>query len=633
MEWFITYGWVVLIIAIVLLGLYELGLFNPNTYISTQCDFTSDFSCLNAFLYSNGTLQINIVQSTTSPINVTAIGCNTNGLPTNMTKIVPQQNLAIGAESNYTTKCYSNGLYLNGQIGAVFRGYVIINYTNQDTGFRHLEDGYLVLKIIPGTSGYTTTSSTSTSVTSLSSTSSSASTSKSTTSTPTSGSSTSTSTSKSTTSTSTSKSTTTTSTSKSTTSTSSTGSSTSTTTIALGTGYYITPAFFGITFNPPYNPAPDPLSPWPDSKLGSLGKVNGAAWTDVDPKGTGYQWGTEDNVIAEAKTNGAGTFIYTVAAPPPWSESNTTTCTGNICTGPPKSSAVNAFVSNVAIKYKGKIQYFEIWNEPNGKYTNGTPTFWSGNISQLVSLTTNTSRIIKSIDPSALIIGPATTFYSLAPGMSNVANNWLQEFLDDGGAAGLDGISFHYYASSPDCLTTMVLDCMGTSLLGKVDFIKTVMDDNGAGSKLLIDSEGSYTSSFPTLSDPVLEAVVSRWYILQASAGVNIAIWYAYSNNQGVAYNPWDSNALIALNQTYKWLVGGTIYQCTPDPSIPNNAVWTCYLKTSAGNLDILAWGLNSSESYAPPSGYTNYQEWNGTKGTITGGTITLGVQPTELST
>ena len=68
MEYLITYGWAILIIAIALGVLFELGLFNPSSFVSTSCIFPADFSCIFSTLSSNGMLTVNMQQSTSSSL-------------------------------------------------------------------------------------------------------------------------------------------------------------------------------------------------------------------------------------------------------------------------------------------------------------------------------------------------------------------------------------------------------------------------------------------------------------------------------------------------------------------------------------------------------------------------------------
>jgi len=148
MEYLMTYGWAILIISVVLGALYMMGLFNPSTFISSQCIFPAEFSCLNSYMSSSGILSVNIEQSSSSPINITAIGCNTNATTSNMVQESPAVYVPIGSNVTFNIQCYSAGSPYSGTVGSVFHGYILLNYTNTQTGFPHTTVGILLQKII-----------------------------------------------------------------------------------------------------------------------------------------------------------------------------------------------------------------------------------------------------------------------------------------------------------------------------------------------------------------------------------------------------------------------------------------------------------------------------------------------------
>ena len=153
MEYLMTYGWAILIIAIALMALYAMGLFSPKTLVSTSCVFPADFSCMNSQLLPNGNFSINLEQSTSSPINITAIGCNSDTAIYNMLGFNPNITLQIGSNvslpqsSSQVLQCFSNGTVFTGSPGDVFHGYVIINYTDIETGFPHTVTGTVIEKM------------------------------------------------------------------------------------------------------------------------------------------------------------------------------------------------------------------------------------------------------------------------------------------------------------------------------------------------------------------------------------------------------------------------------------------------------------------------------------------------------
>ncbi|MGI0100931.1 MAG: hypothetical protein ACREBH_04430 [Candidatus Micrarchaeaceae archaeon] len=148
MEYLITYSWAILIIGITLSALYALGLFNPDSFISNQCIFPADFGCLSAFLYTNGSITVNLEQATQSSINVTSFGCNSGGTTTNMTPYIGANEIfmPVGSNITLTANCFSNGTIYTSNPGNLYNGHVVVNYTDLQTGFQHVLVGKIIEK-------------------------------------------------------------------------------------------------------------------------------------------------------------------------------------------------------------------------------------------------------------------------------------------------------------------------------------------------------------------------------------------------------------------------------------------------------------------------------------------------------
>lgn len=151
MEYLTTYGWALLIMAIVLAAMFALGVFNPGQFAGQECLVPAGFSCLSYFIANNGLLTLNLQQSTTSPLNVTGYNCSTNSTTVKIIPIAPssQVYMAIGANYTFGIKCYtSTGLADNSLIsGTLFTGSIGINYTEAQTGFPHTVYGRIAVKV------------------------------------------------------------------------------------------------------------------------------------------------------------------------------------------------------------------------------------------------------------------------------------------------------------------------------------------------------------------------------------------------------------------------------------------------------------------------------------------------------
>ena len=140
MEYLTTYGWAILIIAIVIAALFMLVSSAPTQV--QECILPAGFSCPAFYMSSDGVLFINLVQATQYPIQVSSIGC-TN--PESLSYMVPVNQLTyaptnvvdmpIGSNQIFNVPCYSNGTAFSGTPSSIFSGYLIINYTNAYTNF------------------------------------------------------------------------------------------------------------------------------------------------------------------------------------------------------------------------------------------------------------------------------------------------------------------------------------------------------------------------------------------------------------------------------------------------------------------------------------------------------------------
>lgn len=84
------------------------------------------------------------------------------------------------------------------------------------------------------------------------------------------------------------------------------------------------------------------------------------------------------------------------------------------------------YVSTVATRYRGKIKFYEIWNEPNDR------TFYTGSIPKMVELTNEAAAVLKRVDPTITVISPPpyvesrlTDFFAAAANAFGVIEQWL----------------------------------------------------------------------------------------------------------------------------------------------------------------------------------------------------------------
>ncbi|HVA83058.1 MAG TPA: hypothetical protein VNF06_02750, partial [Candidatus Aquilonibacter sp.] len=126
MEYLMTYGWAILIIAVVLGVLFQLGVFNFGRLSTASCLAQSGFICSTPLLNASGNLSITLGEVGT-PLTITGVGCtNNNTQPTSSTSLYTQ--LQSNQKSKFIVQCPLSA----NKIGTVFTGYIWITY-NQGT--------------------------------------------------------------------------------------------------------------------------------------------------------------------------------------------------------------------------------------------------------------------------------------------------------------------------------------------------------------------------------------------------------------------------------------------------------------------------------------------------------------------
>ncbi|MCL5675072.1 MAG: hypothetical protein M1611_00480, partial [Candidatus Marsarchaeota archaeon] len=134
-EYLATYGWMILIVTVVLVAFYYFGVANPGSLQHPKCLIAqSSLSCISFVMANSGILYLNLGNYAQEPINITGIGCGTsNTIYTMQAPVNPPSNqVELTDNSNYTfeVQCYNDALPFSGKIGSFFTGTVVVNYTN-----------------------------------------------------------------------------------------------------------------------------------------------------------------------------------------------------------------------------------------------------------------------------------------------------------------------------------------------------------------------------------------------------------------------------------------------------------------------------------------------------------------------
>ena len=100
-----------------------------------------------------------------------------------------------------------------------------------------------------------------------------------------------------------------------------------------------------------------------------------SGFNPTDPGSSKYDWAPTDRLVQLAEQNGMQVMI-TISGPGPFfTSSSPGRCSSTPCSYRPKPADFGAFAAAVVKRYRGKVDYYSIWNEPNIGKTWLTPRF------------------------------------------------------------------------------------------------------------------------------------------------------------------------------------------------------------------------------------------------------------------
>jgi hypothetical protein len=321
------------------------------------------------------------------------------------------------------------------------------------------------------------------------------------------------------------------------------------------------------------------------------------AWADTNPSPGVYNWTVLDEYLTQMQGKD---IMYVFGRTPAWASMQPkAVCTyGPGQCAPPNLSAWKNFVMAVVQHAGTKVKYWELWNEPN---FGGT---WIGDVPSMVTMAKAAYAIIKSINPSAVVLSPS------AAGIDGV--KWMTKFVADGGGSAFDVLAFHGY----------------TSPSGIAEGEMPIVTDYQAlaHGKPMWDTEAGWNSV--SLTTAQQQAFLARAYLLQWPA-VSRFIWYAYDSSPqwGQMWSPAGQNTVAtAYDQVQKWMVGANMRPC-----IKSGNIYTCQL-SRPGYIGEVAWMPGSTATIPAPAGMKQYRDLSGFVHAA-GSTVTIGDSPILLET
>lgn len=380
-------------------------------------------------------------------------------------------------------------------------------------------------------------------------------------------------------------------------------------------------------------------TPWPSAKFDSwrLHDAYGTKWFEINPQRGQWNFKELDRYVSRAKSQKID-LILTLGQTPRWASARPDEAQQfglGVGAEPSQMQYWDTYVRNIVKRYRGKIKYYEIWNEPrfleidpaaSGKKVG----YYSGSGLTMIKMAQRAYSIIKSIDPEALIISPSFDG-------EDVGIKKLEFYLDNGGAEVTDIVGFHFYSltsSYPEVLPSLI------------EKVKYVLSSRGLDKVPIWNTEFGYINAEAghddttysetgtlsvVLNQDKMRNYVARSLILGAASGLGRFYWLSWdSSYMGLLRNHRSAGVMGEGAKSWvrvrKWLIGN-------DVSCSNyNLVYQCTLIDGKHNLKYIYWRENGT-SVVKMDKTMNVTEWerlDGLTGRISS-SVTLSEQPILL--
>jgi hypothetical protein len=351
-------------------------------------------------------------------------------------------------------------------------------------------------------------------------------------------------------------------------------------------------------------------TPWPTVPFGTWRLWDAyVAWKDLEPaKGT-WNFNKLDALVALAQQHNLD-IILPLALTPQWASARPnepSAYTLGAAAEPASMQDWIDYVQAVTTRYKGKIAYYEMWNETN------CPTTWTGTPVELVAMQQAAYSTIKQNDLDAQLISASITEAGALP--------YMQNLFSLGYANSADIIGYHLYVSpnQPEMIAPLASS------------IHSLMSQYGVN-KPLWNTETGWLTGSSFANEDQQAAVAVRALLVANTAGVARFLWYAWDNRCCVTIfmtesdNTTPTRAALAYANLQKWMVGNTLSSCMQNSA----GVWSCGVQYPNGRQGLIVWNpsgavtVSESLSWNP----TTVEDMYGNDSAMTGVKLTIGEDP-----
>lgn len=248
-------------------------------------------------------------------------------------------------------------------------------------------------------------------------------------------------------------------------------------------------------------------------------------WSNVETAPNQFEWSAVDRVVDAVHSRGIS-MLGIIAYTPSWA----TSPQGQpINTRPASPADFGRFAGLAADRYAGKIDAYEIWNEPNGAMFYG-PAPDAAGYTQLLRAA---YPAIKTADASATVVGGVLGAVEDAPGMQNPVT-FTEQMYANGAAGYFDAFSYHPYQYSLKFADGVYVD---HSPARQAMDIHAVMTANGDGAKKIWATEYGAPTAYVSEAEQneMITHFLTKWQELPYAGPIYL---YQLRDQQTGSSNP-----------------------------------------------------------------------------------------------
>lgn len=332
----------------------------------------------------------------------------------------------------------------------------------------------------------------------------------------------------------------------------------------------------------------------------------GVTWADLQPNSSKTDPAVLthlDGIVATFRAHHADPMI-TLGMTPRWAAHKCHYVSGGqnwgIGTCAPKSTSTSSpwgnYIRMLAKRYKGKVRYYELWNEPSVR--NG----YNDSIATLAKMQATAHAILHEY--GAKLVSPSIVFTNGSP---SVGLHWLDTFIKQRGGSAFDVAGFHLYPTDKVAKAGWGPEWSMQQLAAA----RQVLKKHHLSNRPVWNTETNIGRAIThtTFTGTRGAAMVARTFILATENHVQRTIWYAADDRrwggtwmEGSNYRSLTSAGHAELT-AFKLLVGARPYGCSGTTVGTNKWHYTCRYHLANGRNMLAVWSTGSSYSYHGPSG------------------------------